>query len=156
MKYLACGTFGFHGNDLRSIYVVRVCAKCHMGQYYKVLYIWLMKVEPTATSHLLDFTLDILELQIVMARERDFLMSLIRCLFIHSKCSYSIWKGLCAKWTCMTQNAIIEEAPQLHLFHFVATLSWNPSPRCLRCSVSFSPTRHRSSEDLYCIIHRAK
>ena len=151
MEYWECGTFGFHGNDWRSIYVV--CAKCYVGQYYKVLYIWFMKVEPTATSHLLDFTPDILELQIVMARERDFLMSLIGCLIIPSKWSYSIWKGLCAKWTCMTQNA---EAPQLHLFHFVATLSGHPSPRCLWCSVSFSPTRHRSSEDLYCIIHRPK
>jgi hypothetical protein len=67
---------------------------CYMGQYYKVLYKWFVKFEPTATSHLLALMPGILESQILIARERDFLVSFIGCLIFPSKWSYSIWKGV--------------------------------------------------------------
>ena len=67
---------------------------CYMGQYYKVLYKWFVKLEPTVTSHLLALMPGILEFQILKTRERDFLISLFGCLIIPSKRSYSIWKGV--------------------------------------------------------------
>lgn len=79
----------------------------YMGQCYKILYKWFMKVEPTVTSHLLALMPGILEFQILMARARDILNSLIGSLIFPSKCCYSIWKGLCVEGNCATQNAII-------------------------------------------------